>query len=395
MAESKSHKERRERIEKICAGINKTYGEETVNWLGSGDSIQMERFPSGCPALDRALGGGWPRGRFIELYGPESGGKTTTLLHAIAEHQKKYPDEDCALIDTEFSFDDDYAKALGVNTEFVIVNQPDHGEQALQVLRDLIRSGVRCIGVDSVAALVPKAEIEGEIGDAHVGQQARLMSQTMRMLTGEASRAKCTIFWTNQVREKIGVTYGDKTTTPGGRALKFYAAIRVSIAAIAKVREGDEVVSNKVEADVKKNKTAPPFRKAQFYISFGKGIDRIAAIVDPAIELKILAKKGNTYSFVSPDKKEAEVVGVGRKQVMDAIRGSQELQDKVTAAVDNPEAYWKSIGKEPPAAEPDRKKPKGIGGDGVKRVPVKDEAAVPEGDEADGEGGEGVSETDV
>lgn len=250
------------RIAKMCDTINKgEHGganKDAMTWLGSREVKKLERFPSGSPELDDALGGGWPVGRFIEIYGPESGGKSTMCLHAIAEFQRLFPDDDVALIDTEYSFDEEYAANVGVNTRWLMVHQPDNGTQALNVLEELIKLGVRLIVVDSVAALTTKEEMDGNLGDAQVAEQARLMSRALRRLTGEAGKRQTTVFWTNQLREKIGVTYGDTTTTPAGRALKHYASIRVGIRRVATEKEkidGVEVpIANDTRADVKKNK---------------------------------------------------------------------------------------------------------------------------------------------
>jgi recombination protein RecA len=323
--------EREERIKKICGVINKsTFGGENgnaVTWLGSRDTIIMKRFPSGDPQLDDALGGGWPKGRFIEVFGPEAGGKTTLTLHALAEHQKMFPNEDCALIDTEFAFDESYAQAIGVDTRYLIVHQPDSGEQALNILKMLIQSGIGVIIVDSVAALTTKAELEGDIGDTHVGQQARLMSQALRQLVMEAGSRGTTVFWTNQMRDKIGVMYGDKTTTPAGHALKHYASIRAHICAIGKVKEKvkgeDLIVSTQNLVNVKKNKTAPPFRRAKFCVSFGHGIDKIAGLLDAALALKLIVKKGGWFSM--GDKQ----IGQGRLQIMEMIRKDVDMFDKL------------------------------------------------------------------
>jgi recombination protein RecA len=333
--------ERAERIARICGAINKSsFGGENgdaVMWLGSRDALVLERFSSGEPGLDDALGGGWPKGRFIEIFGPESGGKTTLTLHAIAEFQKKYPNEDCALIDTEYTFDEWYAQRLGVNTKYLIVHQPDAGEQALNVLEMLIKQGVAMIIVDSVAALTTRAELEGDIGDTHVGEQARLMSQALRRLTMEAGKHGATVLWTNQMRDKIGVTWGDKTTTPAGRALKHYASVRVHIVAIGKVKEKvkgeDVVVSTKNKASVKKNKTAPPFKVAEFCISFGHGIDRVAGILDNAIAFKVVKKSGAWFSFngVDASGNTGLQLGQGRAQTLVLLRKDAELLGRIEA----------------------------------------------------------------
>jgi len=361
-----------ERLRKICDTIKKAEkAQDIITFLGSGDTIPIARFSSGCPELDSALGGGWPKGRFIELFGPESGGKSTTCLHAIAEFQKDAPDEDVALVDTEFSFDEEYARNLGVDTDLLLVNQPESGEQALKVVRHLIQLGVGLIIVDSVAALTPQAELDGDIGDQHVGQQARLMSQTMRILCAEAGKRGTTIFWTNQMREKIGVMYGDKTTTPGGRALRHYASIRVNISSISKEKDGEIIVGSKVQADVKKNKTAAPFKKAIFYISFGTGIDRVAAICDKAIAIKVVTKRGAKISYKD------QVVGAGRKDFIDFAKKTPQFFAELEEAVKNaPKDPVDALEAEEGESAVAIKKPKGM----IKRTPVTSlEEALPDG----------------
>jgi len=332
---AKAKDARADRISRICANINGSpFGgdnKDALTFMGSRDIIPVRRFPSGCPDLDDALGGGWPKGRFIEIYGPESGGKTTLVCHAIAEHQKKYPDEDCGLIDAEYAFDEEYASTLGVDMRYVLVHQPDSGEQALNILEMLIKNGVSCVAVDSVAALTTRAELEGDIGDIHVAQQARLMSQGLKRLTVEAGKRDATVFWTNQLRDKIGVTFGERTVTPAGRALKHYASIRVNVARIGTVREGPKdsqiAVSNKTKADIKKNKTAPPFRRAEFCITYGIGIDLVAAILDGAIAHKVIEKRGSWLSF------DGEQLGQGRPAVLDSLRTDDEMFKKIEAAL--------------------------------------------------------------
>lgn len=327
---------REERIKKMCETINKgAYGgdaKDAVTYLGSREVIPLERFTSGDPEIDKALGGGWPRGRFIEIYGPESGGKTTCCLHAIAEFQRKYPDEDVALIDTEYSFDEEYAKALGVNTRWLIVHQPDNGTQALNVLDQLIKLGVAAIIVDSVAALTTAAELEGNLGDVQVAEQARLMSSALRRLTTEAGKRKTTVFWTNQLREKIGVTYGDSTTTPAGRALKHYASIRCAIRRIGTEKEkvdGEEVaIANATQIDVKKNKTAPPFRVAKFFISYGRGIDPVVSTFDGAVKRGIIEKKGSWFIYGQ------DSLAQGRYKGIETIRENEELYAEIKQKLD-------------------------------------------------------------
>lgn len=336
MAKKSAEKDAKEiRLKEICIAINKgTFGGEghdAVTYLGSREMQILERFSSGCPALDEALGGGWPKGRFIEIFGPESGGKTTLVLHAIAEYQKAYPDDIVALVDSEYSFDEEYAAKLGVDTKHLIVHQPSSGQQAMNIIKQLIQAGVQCIIVDSVAALTTKEELEGDIGDVQVADQARMMSRGLRTLTTEAGSRKSTVFWTNQVREKIGIAYGDKTTTPAGRALKHYASIRVQVSRIGMVKEKidgeDVVVSARTKADVKKNKTAPPFKKAEFYISFGHGIDQIAGILDEALIRKVVVKRGAWFAFGD------EQLAQGRNETLQRMRDDPDLAKRILEVV--------------------------------------------------------------
>jgi len=349
MAKEKKTLTREERIAEMCKTINNgDFGGENkdaVVRLGSRDVIKLERFPSGDPELDKALGGGWPKGRFIEVYGPESGGKSTLCLHAIAEHQKKYPEVDVAFIDTEYSFEEEYATAIGVDTRWLIVHQPDSGDQALNVLSQLIQMGVGLIVVDSMAGLTTKHELEGDLGADQVAEQARLMSKALRRLTGEAGKRKATVIWTNQMRDLIGVTYGDKTTTPGGRALKYYASVRCAIRRISTQREtigGEEVaIANEVQVDVKKNKTAAPFSRAKFFIVFGRGIDPIISLFDAALKRKIIEKRGSWLSF------DGEMLGQGRVKVIDLIRENDVIKTKIEIALAKKEAEAALKGKKP------------------------------------------------
>lgn len=349
MAKKQKKLSREERIAKICDTINKgDFGGEDDNavmWLGSREAVPLERFSSGDVDLDDALGGGWPKGRFIEIYGPESGGKSTLCLHAIAEHQKAYPDEDIALIDVEYSFDEAYAANVGVNTRWLMVHQPDSGVQALNVLKQLIQCGVGLIVVDSVAALTTRTEVEGDLGDDQVAEQARLMSRSLRTLTSEAGKRKATVLWTNQMREMIGVQYGNRTTTPAGRALKHYASIRVSIRRIATEKEtieGEKVaVANKTKVDVKKNKTFPPFRTAQFFIMYGRGIDPIVSLFDLAIKRKIISKRGSWFSYGET------LLGQGRNNAMESLRQEKELLSKIQQEVDQAKTKKAPVKKEP------------------------------------------------
>ena len=359
MANKIEETSREKRIREICDTINRgNFGgkdHDAVTYLGSSDVTSIERFPSGCPDLDDALGGGWPKGRFVELYGKESGGKTTIALQALAQYQLKYSNDDVALIDSEYSLDEEYAKALGVDMRYLIVNQPENGEQALNVISQLIQSGVRLIVVDSVAALTPKSELEGDVGEGSgMAEQARIMSKALRRLTTEAGSRDVTIFWTNQIREKLNVLFGDKTTTPAGHALKHYASIRVKVDRIGIVKEKiggvDVAVSNKTRADVRKNKTSPPFRVAVFYITYGHGIDMAAALLDSALARKVVTKRGSWMDF------DGQMMGQGRISTLDLLRKDKELFDKVSKALE--EAKAKGIEPEVEETKVSFKRPK-------------------------------------
>ena len=313
--------------------LDKTYGKGTVMTLGDAsvdDSIEV--IPSGSLGLDLALGvGGYPRGRVIEIYGPESSGKTTLTLHAIAEAQKA--GGIAAFIDAEHAFDRHYASKLGINLDDLIISQPDNGEQALEIADNLIRSGaVDIVVIDSVAALTPKAEIEGEMGDSKMGLHARLMSQALRKLTATISRTKCTVIFINQLREKIGVMFGNPETTTGGNALKFYASVRIDIRkASAPIKTGDEAVGSRVKVKIVKNKVAPPFKIAEFDIMYGEGVSKTGEILDAAVDMGIVKKSGSWFSY--GDTKIAQGRDASKKCIIDNPELAAELESKITEAL--------------------------------------------------------------
>ena len=307
--------------------IEKSFGKGSIMKMGDESVEQVEVIPTASIGLNVALGvGGYPRGRIIEIYGPESSGKTTLAIHAIAEAQKA--GGIAAFIDAEHAFDRFYAAKLGVDVDNLLISQPDNGEQALEIADQLIRSSaIDIIVIDSVAALTPKAEIEGDMGDNKVGLQARLMSQALRKLTSTINKTNTTCIFINQLREKIGVMFGNPETTTGGNALKFYASVRLDIRRVTSIKDGDEVVGNQVRVKVVKNKVAPPFRKAEFEITFGEGISKIGEIVDLGTELGILKKSGSWYSY--NDTK----IGQGRDAVKNMLKDNPELCDEVEGLI--------------------------------------------------------------
>lgn len=311
--------------------LDKTYGKGTVMKLGDKAVEEVETISSGSLGLDLALGvNGYPRGRVIEIYGPESSGKTTLTLHAIAEAQKA--GGIAAFIDAEHAFDRNYAKKLGVNVDELIISQPDNGEQALEIAENLIRSGaVDIVVIDSVAALTPKSEIEGEMGDSKMGLHARLMSQALRKLTGAISKTNCTVFFINQLRDKIGVVFGNPETTTGGNALKFYASVRVDIRKSSAIKDGDNVIGNRAKIKIVKNKVAPPFRTAEFDIMYGEGVSKTGEVLDLGVDFDIIKKSGSWFSY--DDTK----LGQGRDAVKAVIKDNpelmEELEEKIKAKI--------------------------------------------------------------
>ena len=338
----KQNSEKLKALEAALGQIEKQFGKGSVMKLGDFQAMNVEAIPTGALSLDIALGiGGVPRGRIIEVYGPESSGKTTIALHMIAEAQKQ--GGEAAFIDAEHALDPVYAKHLGVDIDNLIVSQPDTGEQALEIAEALVRSNaLDVIVIDSVAALVPKAEIDGDMGDSHVGLQARLMSQALRKLAGAINKSKCVIVFINQLREKVGVMFGNPETTAGGRALKYYASVRMDIRRVESIKQDGEVVGNRTRVKVVKNKVAPPFREAEFDIIYGKGISKEGNILDIAVNLDIVEKSGSWFSY------NGDRIGQGRENVKKYLEENpeiaNEIEEKIRANFN--EAFEKSLGDE-------------------------------------------------
>ena len=319
--------DRKAALDMALKQIEKQFGKGSIMKLGEKTDLQVSTSPSGSLALDAALGvGGYPRGRSIEIYGPESSGKTTVALHAIAEAQAA--GGQAAFIDAEHALDPVYAQKLGVNIDELILSQPDTGEQALEIAEALVRSGaIDILVVDSVAALVPKAEIEGDMGDSHMGLQARLMSQALRKLSGVINKSNTIAIFINQVREKIGVMFGNPETTPGGRALKFYSTIRLEVRRAETIKQGSEMIGSKTKIKVVKNKVAPPFRTAEVDIMFGEGISKEGEIIDIGAELDIIQKSGSWYSY------NEDRIGQGRENVKQFLRENPEIRDEIAQKI--------------------------------------------------------------
>ncbi len=319
--------DKRKALETAMAQIERAYGKGSIMRLGETTEHEVEAIQTGSLALDLALGiGGVPKGRIVEIYGPESSGKTTLALHIVAQAQKN--GGEAAFIDAEHALDPAYARALGVDIDSMLISQPDTGEQALEITEALVRSGaVDVIVVDSVAALVPRAEIEGEMGDSYVGLQARLMSQALRKLAGSISKTKCVVIFINQLREKVGITYGNPEVTTGGRALKFYASVRIDVRRIETLKVGGEMVGNRTRAKIVKNKVAPPFREAEFDIMYGEGISRLGELIDLGAKLDLVQKSGSWYNMGDVR------MGQGKDAAKEYLKQNPDAADRLEAAI--------------------------------------------------------------
>lgn len=318
-----AEKEKGNPLELALAQIEKQFGKGAIMRLGDNEVQKVEAVSTGCLALDIALGiGGIPKGRIVEIYGPESSGKTTVALHIVAEVQKA--GGTAAFIDAEHALDPSYAARLGVQLENLYISQPDNGEQALDIVETLVRSGaIDVVVVDSVAALTPQAEIDGEMGDSHVGLQARLMSQALRKLTAVTSKSKCSIIFINQLREKVGVVYGSAETTTGGKALKFYASVRIDIRRTESIKDGSDIIGNRVKAKIVKNKVAPPFKVAEFDIMYGTGISALGCLIDLGVQNGFVQKSGSWFSYND------EKIGQGREKAVDYLREHPEIASEI------------------------------------------------------------------
>ena len=321
------NKEQEKGVDNVVSEIKEKFGEGVIMKLGDIKHVDVASIPTGSISLDLALGiGGIPRGRVVEIYGPESSGKTTLTLHVIANTQRA--GGVAAFIDAEHALDPEYAKRIGVNVNDLLISQPDNGEQALDIVDALVASGaIDVVVVDSVAALVPKAEIEGDMGDSHMGRQARLMSQALRKLTAIISRSNCTVIFINQIRMKIGVVFGNPETTTGGNALKFYSSVRVEVRRSAQIKKGEDIVGNRTKVKIVKNKVAPPFRTAEFDIMYNEGISAAGDILDTGVKYEVVSKKGNSYSF-------GEVkLGVGREPAKAFLKADKKMQAEIAKGI--------------------------------------------------------------
>ncbi|MFZ5569779.1 MAG: recombinase RecA [Thermodesulfobacteriota bacterium] len=348
-------------VEAAISQIERQYGKGSIMKLGSGEIIEVPVIPTGSLALDKALGiGGLPKGRVTEIYGPESSGKTTLALHAVSEAQRR--GGIAAFIDAEHALDTSYARKLGVNCDELLVSQPDTGEQALEITDMLVRSGaIDILVIDSVAALVPRAEIEGEMGDSHMGLQARLMSQALRKLTGTIGKTMTSVIFINQIRMKIGVMFGNPETTTGGNALKFYASVRIDVRKSNSIKEGQEIVGNRTKAKVVKNKLAPPFKEAEFDIMYGEGISRTGDLLDMGVLVNVIEKSGSWYSY------NGERIGQGRETVKKFFGDNPALYEEILSKVREGLGLVKSA--------PENAKPENIKPESSKTEKIKSEAA--------------------
>jgi recombination protein RecA len=319
--------DRQKALDAAVSQIERAFGKGSIMKMGQKSAVEIEVIPTGSLGLDLGLGiGGLPRGRIVEIYGPESSGKTTLALHAVAEAQKR--GGACAFIDAEHALDPIYARKLGVNLDDLLISQPDNGEQALEIADTLVRSGaIDVLVVDSVAALVPRAEIEGEMGDSHVGLQARLMSQALRKLTGSVSKSNCMIIFINQIRMKIGVMFGNPETTTGGNALKFYASVRLEIRRVGAIKERDEVVGNQTRVKVVKNKLAPPFRVVDFDIMYGEGVSKTGELIDLGVKANLVEKSGSWFSY------NGTRIGQGRENAKQYLRDNPKVAEEIEAQI--------------------------------------------------------------
>jgi recombination protein RecA len=320
--------DRQKALDAALSQIERAFGKGSIMRLGSGDkAVEVESIPTGSLGLDIALGiGGLPKGRIIEVYGPESSGKTTLALHVVAESQRR--GGICAFVDAEHALDPSYARKLGCDVDELLISQPDTGEQALEIADTLVRSGaVSVLVIDSVAALTPKAELEGEMGDSHVGLQARLMSQALRKLTGSISRSNCMVIFINQIRMKIGVMFGSPETTTGGNALKFYASVRLDIRRIGAIKDKEEVVGNQTRVKVVKNKVAPPFKVVEFDIMYGEGISKVGELIDLGVKANVVEKSGSWFSYRS------QRIGQGRENAKQFMRDNPDMAAEIEAAI--------------------------------------------------------------